>query len=132
VHPRFETPAIAIVGQGIWSAVLALSGSYEVLFSYSTFTFWVFYGMTVAGVLILRRKYPEMPRPYRMWGYPVTPILFVVVAAWFVANTLIARPGPSLIGSLIILSGIPAYYGWRWREQKKGRPQVLANRPSSV
>jgi len=131
VHPRFETPALAIVGQGIWSALLALSGSYEVLFSYSTFTFWVFYGMTVAGVLILRRKYPDTPRPYRMWGYPVTPIVFVAVTVWFVANTLISRPGPSMVGSLIILSGIPAYFAWRWRERKKGRP-VLADRPSSA
>ena len=129
MHPRFETPAVSIVGQGVWSALLALSGSYEVLFSYATFTFWVFYGMTVAGVLILRRKYPNMPRPYRMWGYPVTPIVFVAVAAWFVANTLISRPGSSLVGLLIILSGIPAYYGWRWRERRKGR---LLARPSSA
>jgi len=129
VHPRFETPAVAIVGQGIWAATLALSGSYEVLYSYSTFTFWVFYGMTVAGVLILRRKYPDMPRPYRMWGYPATPIVFVAVAAWFVANTLVSKPGPSLVGSLIILSGIPAYYGWRWRERRRGR---LLARPSSA
>jgi len=132
VHPRFETPAVAIVGQGIWAAVLAASGSYEVLFSYATFTFWVFYGMTVAGVLILRRKYPDMPRPYKMWGYPVTPLVFVAVAAWFVANTLISKPGPSSIGLLIILSGVPAYFAWRRREQKKGRPQAFAERPSSV
>jgi APA family basic amino acid/polyamine antiporter len=132
VHPRFETPAVAIVGQGIWAAVLAASGSYEVLFSYATFTFWVFYGMTVAGVLILRRKYPDMPRPYKMWGYPVTPLVFVAVAAWFVANTLISKPGPSSVGLLIILSGVPAYFAWRRREQKKGRPQAFAERPSSV
>ncbi len=119
VHPRFETPAISIVGQGIWSALLALSGSYEKLFSYSTFTFWVFYGMTVAGLLVLRRKYPDLPRPYKMWGYPVTPLVFVAVAAWFVVNTLASKPGPSMIGLAMIVSGVPAYYGWRWREQKK-------------
>jgi APA family basic amino acid/polyamine antiporter len=119
VHPRFETPAVSLLGQGIWSALLALSGSYEVLFSYSTFAFWIFYAMTVAGVLILRRKYPDMPRPYKMWGYPVTPLIFVAVATWFVANTLISRPGPSLIGLAFIASGVPAYYAWRWRERRK-------------
>ncbi len=113
VEPRFQTPGISIIGQGIWSAVLAASGSYEALFSYSTFTFWIFYAMTVAGVWILRRKYPDMPRPYKMWGYPVTPLVFVVVAIWFVANTLISKPGTSSIGLAIVASGVPAYYGWR-------------------
>jgi APA family basic amino acid/polyamine antiporter len=116
VDPHFETPAVSILGQGIWSSLLALSGSYEVLFSYSTFTFWIFYAMTVAGVLILRRKFPNMPRPYKMWGYPVTPLVFVAVATWFVANTLISRPGPSLIGLAMIASGVPAYYVWRRRK----------------
>jgi APA family basic amino acid/polyamine antiporter len=116
VDPQFETPAVSILGQGIWSSLLALSGSYEVLFSYSTFTFWIFYAMTVAGVLILRRKFPNMPRPYKMWGYPVTPLVFVAVATWFVANTLISRPGPSLIGLAMIASGVPAYYVWRRRK----------------
>jgi APA family basic amino acid/polyamine antiporter len=116
VHPKFETPAVSILGQGIWSSLLAVSGSYEVLFSYSTFTFWIFYAMTVAGVLILRRKYPDMPRPYKMWGYPVTPLIFVAVATWFVVNTLVSRPGPSVIGLAMIGSGVPAYYAWRWRE----------------
>lgn len=115
VHPRFVTPSVSLLGQGIWSAILAASGSYEVLFSYSTFTFWIFYAMTVAGVMVLRRKHPELPRSYRMWGYPVTPIVFVAVATWFVANTLFSRPGPSLIGLGMIASGIPAYFVWRRR-----------------
>lgn len=131
VHPRFETPAISIFGQAIWSALLALSGSYELLFSYSTFTFWIFYAMTVAGVIVLRRRRPDMPRPYKMWGYPVTPLIFVGVAAWFVENTLISRPGPSLVGLGMIASGVPAYYAWNWRELKKGRSQSLANGPSA-
>jgi APA family basic amino acid/polyamine antiporter len=131
VHPQFETPAFAIAGQGIWACVLAVSGSYEVLFSYSTFTFWVFYGMTVASVIVFRRRLPDAPRPYRMWGYPVTPVVFVAAAACFVANTLVSRPGPSLVGSLIILSGVPAYYVWRSRSQKKGRTGLAPDRPSS-
>jgi len=78
--------------------------------------------MTVAGVMILRRKYPDTPRPYKMWGYPLTPIVFVAVAVWFVANTLISKPGPSGMGLLMILSGVPAYHGWRLRDRKRLPP----------
>jgi APA family basic amino acid/polyamine antiporter len=131
VHPRYETPAVSILVQGVWSALLTLSGSYEILFSYSTFTFWIFYALTVAGVLILRRKYPNMPRPYKMWGYPVTPLIFVAVAIWFVVNAVISKPGPSLVGVAIVASGVPAYYAWRWSELKKGRSQSFADRPLS-
>ena len=132
IHPRFETPSFSILVQGVWTALLTLSGSYETLFSYVLFAAWIFHAMAVLGVLILRREYPNLRRPYKMWGYPVTPLVFVAVAAWFVANMLLSKPGTSSIGLLIILSGIPAYYGWKWREEKKGRTQALANRPSAV
>jgi len=115
IHPRFETPHISILVQGVWTSLLALSGSYEALFSYVLFASWVVHAMTVLGVLILRRKKPDVPRPYRMWGYPLAPLLFVVFALAFVVNTLIGRPGSSLIGALLILSGIPVYYIWRPR-----------------
>ncbi|MEO7649880.1 MAG: amino acid permease [Bryobacteraceae bacterium] len=113
VHPRYETPAFSVLGQGAWAAVLALSGSYDKLLSYSTFTFWVFYGMTVAGVIVLRRTQPDLPRPYKMWGYPVTPAIFVAIAAWFVGNTIVAKPEPALMGTLMIASGVPVYWWWR-------------------
>ncbi len=113
VHPRFETPHIALVAYGVWTAVLVASGSYQTLFSYVIFTAWIFYGMTVGAVIILRRKMPGAPRPYRMWGYPATPILFIAVTAWFVANTIATTPGPSLIGLLVVASGLPAYLYWR-------------------
>lgn len=119
IHPRFLTPSFSILGQGIWAAILALSGSYERLFSYSTFSFWVFYGMTVAGVLVLRRKRPDLERPYRMWGYPVTPIVFVVVAGWFVLNTLMAKPESSVIGVAIIAAGVPVYFLWARAGKRK-------------
>ena len=76
---------------------------------------WFFYGLTVAGAAILRRKYPDRARPYRMWGYPVTPALFVLVALWFVGNTWITQPGPSTVAFLIIASGVPVYFIWRTR-----------------
>ncbi len=113
IHPRFETPAFSLLFQGVWASILAASGSYEKLFSYVIFAGWIFYGMTVTAVLILRRKEPDRERPYRMWGYPVTPILFAGVSFWFVGNTLVTTPGPSLLGLAIIATGIPIYFYWR-------------------
>jgi APA family basic amino acid/polyamine antiporter len=113
VHPRFETPHVAIVVQGVWAAVLATSGSYERLFSYVVFAAWIFYGLAVMGVVVLRRKAPNLPRPYKMWGYPVTPLAFAAVAFWFVINTIVTTPVPSLIGLAIVAAGVPVYYIWR-------------------
>jgi APA family basic amino acid/polyamine antiporter len=113
VHPRYRTPAFSILVQGIWTSVLASSGSYEHLIAYVLFVSWMFHGATVLAVPVLRRKQPDMPRPYRMWGYPVAPFLFVVFAAWFVATTLVSRPQSSLVGGLLLLSGVPVYYYWR-------------------
>jgi APA family basic amino acid/polyamine antiporter len=113
IHPRFETPYISVAAYGTWCAILAVTGSYERLFSYVVFMAAIWYAMSVMAVLILRRKFPDMPRPYKMWGYPVTPLLFTAVSIWFVANTIIERPQPSLIGCLLVAAGIPVYYLWR-------------------
>jgi APA family basic amino acid/polyamine antiporter len=112
VHPRHQTPAFAILGQGVWAAVLLVSGSYESLVDYAMFALWLSYGAMVAGVITLRIKRPELPRPYRMWGYPVTPILFVAITIWFLANMILTRPVPSLIGLGLIVAGIPVYFFW--------------------
>jgi APA family basic amino acid/polyamine antiporter len=113
VHPRFQTPAFAIAAQAVWSIVLLLSGTYETLADYAMFALWVFYGLMVLGVILLRRSRPELPRPYKMWGYPVTPLLFLAVTLYFVGNTLITRPGPSLAGLGLIATGVPVYFFWR-------------------
>ncbi|HKW98798.1 MAG TPA: amino acid permease [Bryobacteraceae bacterium] len=113
IHPRYRTISFGIAAQAVWTGVLIVTGSFETLASYAMIAAWFFYGLTVAGVVILRRKYPDRARPYRMWGYPVTPWLFTAVAFWFVANTWITQPGPSTVAFLIILSGIPVYYIWR-------------------
>jgi APA family basic amino acid/polyamine antiporter len=113
VHPRYRTPAFAILAQGVWAAVLIVSGSYETLIDYAMFAIWVSYVFMIAGVLVLRRTQPDLPRPYKMWGYPVTPLLFLAVALWFLGNMLVTRPVPSLAGLALIASGVPVYFVWR-------------------
>ena len=113
IHPRFGTPAFSILVQGVWSSIIALSGSYETLLTFVLFAMWLFHAMTVFGVYILRRKAPQLSRPYRMWGYPVTPLLFSAFAFWFVVNTFVTRPGSSLVGAVIIAAGLPTYYLWK-------------------
>ncbi len=127
VHSRFETPSFAILLFGLWSAALAVTGTYETLASYAMLATWIFYGFTAIAVVILRRKFPTRERPYRMWGYPLTPVLFALAALGFVINTLIAEPGPSLAGLAIIAAGIPAYHVWRYLH---GRTARLAQRIS--
>jgi basic amino acid/polyamine antiporter, APA family len=113
IHPAFETPHISLLGSGIWSAILALTGSYSQLVSYATCTFWILYGVTVAGVMALRRRQPDAVRPYRMFGYPVTPVLFIVVAGGVVIFSFLSAPLASTIGLSILIAGVPAYYAWR-------------------
>ena len=113
VHPRFKTPAFAIVAQALWSGLLILTGSYETLFTYSILSAWIFYALSVAAVWILRRKLPDLPRPYRMWGYPYTLILFLIVSVWFMADALITQTKPSLMAIAIAAAGVPFYLIWR-------------------
>jgi basic amino acid/polyamine antiporter, APA family len=113
IHPRFRTPASAIVWGGIWTAVLILTGSYETLYSYSIVAAWIFYTLSVAAVFVLRRKEPHRERPYRMWGYPYTMWLFVGVSVWFVMDAFLAQPWPSFMALVIIASGVLAYWIWR-------------------
>jgi basic amino acid/polyamine antiporter, APA family len=113
IHPRFQTPAFSIVAQAVWAVALLLSGTYETLAEYAMFGLWIFYGLMVLGVILLRIRRPELPRPYRMWGYPATPVLFLMVTTYFLGNTLLTRPGPSLAGLALIASGVPVYFFWR-------------------
>jgi APA family basic amino acid/polyamine antiporter len=115
VHPVFHTPAISILALSAWSAVLVLSGRYEQLFTYVIFASWILYGMTTAAVLVLRRRRPDLPRPYRTWGYFVVPVLFVLVACVLVLSTLIDSPRESLLGLALIAAGLPFYFHWKRR-----------------
>jgi len=113
VHPRFQTPACAILWGGIWTVILVLTGSYETLYSYSILAAWIFYTLSVAAVFVLRRKLPNAARPYRMWGYPATLWLFVVVSIWFIADAFVTQPRPSLMACGIVATGVLAYWIWR-------------------
>jgi APA family basic amino acid/polyamine antiporter len=118
LHPRHQTPSFAILAQGVWAAVLLVSGSYESLLDYAIFAIWLSYGMMVAGVIVLRIKRPDLPRPYRVWGYPVTPVVFVAITCWFLVNMLVTRPTPSLAALLLIASGVPVYFLWIRRRSR--------------
>jgi len=113
IHPRFETPYISIAVFGVWSALLAVTGTYESLAAYAMFAAWVFYALTSIGVIVLRRTQPNRERPYRMTGYPVTLVIFALVAIGFVVNTFITTPWPAVVGSLFIVSGVQVYFWWK-------------------
>jgi APA family basic amino acid/polyamine antiporter len=77
------------------------------------FAIWLSYAFMIAGVIVLRRTQPDLPRPYRMWGYPLTPLLFLGIAVWFLGNMLVTRPAPSFAGLGLMAAGIPVYFIWR-------------------
>jgi APA family basic amino acid/polyamine antiporter len=125
VHPRHQTPSFAIIAQAVWAAVLLLTGSFESLLDYAMFALWLSYGAMVAGVIVLRVKRPDLERPYRMWGYPVTPVLFLAITAWFLGNMIVTRPVPSLAGLAFIVAGIPVYFFWARRQHRNVQQEAM-------
>jgi basic amino acid/polyamine antiporter, APA family len=115
VSERHHTPGFAVLALSAWSAVLVLSGRYDQLLTMVIFPSWILYGMSTAAVMVLRRKYPDLPRPYRTLGYPVVPLLFVAVAAMLLAVTLDKSPRESALGLIVIAAGIPFYAYWKRR-----------------
>jgi APA family basic amino acid/polyamine antiporter len=118
VHPRFKTPSWAILFQGIWSSVIALSGTYEQILTYVTFINLVFWITGTSSVFVLRKKYPLLPRPYQTLGYPWVPILFIISLVGILVNTVINKPWESLIGTVLMLIGIPVFFYWRRKQQR--------------
>jgi APA family basic amino acid/polyamine antiporter len=116
VHPRFHTPAAALVVQSILSIILLLSGgSFRQFFSLAIFSEWLFYMITASSLFIFRWRQPDTPRPYRVWGYPLVPLLFVVASGVLLYYTFTDNIRNSALGSLVILAGIPVFYAFSWR-----------------
>lgn len=115
VHPRYNTPALAIITSCVWAIVLALTGTFEQLLTYVVFIGWIFYALGAAAVIALRIKRPDAARPFRVPLYPLPPILFVLAAAVIVLNTMISKPTQAAIGIAVVLAGAPAYFIWRAR-----------------
>jgi APA family basic amino acid/polyamine antiporter len=128
VHPQFRTPGVSILVLSGWSTLVLLSGRYEQLFTLVIFASWILYGMTTAAVFVLRRKRPDLPRPYKVLGYPLVPILFVGVAAVLLASTFVQSPRESIIGLVLIVAGIPFYFYWKGRNsgRRQSPPADLA------
>jgi basic amino acid/polyamine antiporter, APA family len=116
VNERFRTPGFSILALSAWAAVLVLSGRYDQLLTLVIFPSWILYGMATAAVIVLRHKRPDMPRPYRTLGYPVVPILFVLVAIVLIFTTLVNFPRESGLGLVLIVAGIPFYIHWNRRK----------------
>jgi APA family basic amino acid/polyamine antiporter len=105
-----RVPVIALVVQAVWAGVLALSGTFDQLTDLAIFAFWLFYGMVTAAVFVFRKREPNAPRPYKTWGYPVVPALFVLVTIYLIIFTIKNAPLQSLIGLAIIAAGLPVYW----------------------
>lgn len=118
VHPKWRTPAFALIGQGIWSGILTLSGRYDQLYTYVMFGMVLSYTLTVIGLFVLRWKRPDIPRPYRCTGYPWLPAIYVLIAGAWTLNTIITRPHETLAGAAIVLIGVPGYLYWKRSGQK--------------
>ncbi len=112
LSPRTRVPIGALLLQGLWACILALSGSYDTLTDYVIFGSWIFYGLVTASVFIFRKRMPDAERPYRAWGYPVVPILFLLVTGWLLINTLLTTPRQALTGLALIALGLPVYWYW--------------------
>jgi APA family basic amino acid/polyamine antiporter len=111
VHPRYHTPSMAIAAQAVLSILLLLAGgSFRQFFSLAIFAEWLFYMITASTVFIFRRREPAAPRPYRVWGYPVVPALFVLASGVLLYYTLMENLRNSVMGCLVILAGIPVFY----------------------
>ncbi len=120
IHPRFRTPGRALIFQGVLASLMALTGTFEELTSLFIFAGWIFYGLAVLAMFRMRRTKPDMPRPYRTWGYPWVPGVFVAGALALTINIWLERPVRSSIGLLLILSGLIFYRHWREHDSAAG------------
>lgn len=130
VHPKFRTPHVSLIVVGIWSTVICLvpGGTFEQLLKYAVFGAWIFLGLAALGVIILRKTRPDLPRPYKTWGYPVTPILFVLSALFVIVNTLVQSFWNAFASLVLIALGIPVFLYWN---KKKARAAQASPPPAA-
>ncbi len=113
-----NVPVTALVVQGCLASIMALSGSFDTVTNYVVFASWIFYGLVTSSVFVFRRRYPNAERPYKAWGYPVVPVVFLIVVAWLIYNTISTEPKQSFIGIGLIILGLPVYYYLNSRNAK--------------
>ena len=121
LSPRSNVPVRAILAQAGWASILALSGSYDTLTDSVVFSSWLFYGLMTAALFVFRRKMPDAPRPYRAFGYPVVPMIFLTATTALLLNTFIAAPRQALQGVAVLAAGLPFY--WYWSRQATAVPR---------
>ncbi len=120
IHPKWRTPAFSLIGQGVWAALLTMSGRYDQLYTYVIFGMVLSYTLTVIGLFVLRWKKPDLPRPYRCTGYPWLPGIYVLIGAAWTLNTIITRPAEAFWGATIVAAGVPGYLFWKWKSRASG------------
>ncbi len=119
LHPRYRTPAVSIIAQAVVAAIFALTGTYDALYTKVIFSEFLFYALVTAGIFVLRRREPALDRPYRTWGYPLVPAIFVTLSVLLLVNTFVEQRSDSLWGLLLVGCGIPAYFIWKqWQGAK--------------
>ena len=117
LSPRTRVPIRALFAQAAWASLLVLSGTFDELTDYAIFAILIFMALTTASVFVFRRRQPDLDRPYRTWGYPVVPALFLLVAAWLIANTLLTSPRQAFAGLGLMALGVPFYWYWSRRSR---------------
>jgi APA family basic amino acid/polyamine antiporter len=113
IHPKYRTPALSLIGQGVWAAILTLSGRYDQLYTYVIYGMVLSYTLTVIGLFVLRWKQPDTPRPYRCTGYPVLPGIYALLGSTWILNTTVTRPTEALASLGVVAFGVPFYIYWK-------------------
>ena len=131
VHPRFGTPAVAVVTCSVWAMLLAATGTFEQLFTYVVFVGWIFYALGGIAIFVYRKRQPDAVRPFRVPGYPITPLLFVAAAAAVVVNTVVTQPGRAALGLTVTAVGVPFFFAWR-AMRGRGPQSAAATAPPDV
>lgn len=116
----FHAPSLAIAVQGLWAVALIQMGTFQQLLTHVIFTAWIFYGLAVGGTIVLRRKFPNLARPFKTPVYPATPLLFVLAAGAVVLSTFVSERGDALEGLGLILLGVPVYFAFAFRKRRNG------------